>query len=82
MSHCEFDGTSMDTDTTPWSEFCNGGKGIAEQILASDERNKSERAGLWESQYGIQVGNLTIVKVVWDIKIIIEFARSISSTPE
>ena len=31
-----------------------------EQILASEERNRSKRAGLQESQSGIQVGKLTI----------------------
>ena len=35
-------------------------KAIAEQILASEEINKSKRAGLWESQSGIRVGKLTI----------------------
>ena len=49
----------METETT-WSEFPNGGKAIVEQILASEERNKSKRAGLWESQSGIWVGKLTI----------------------
>ena len=33
-------------DTT-WSEVPNGGKVIVEQILASEERKKSKRAGLW-----------------------------------
>ena len=50
----------METETTTWSEFSNGGKAIVEQILASEERNTSKRAGLWESQSGIQVGKLTI----------------------
>ena len=59
-SRCEFDGKSMETETTTWSEFPNGGKAIVEQILASEERNKSKRAGLWESQSGIQIGKLTI----------------------
>ena len=59
-SHCEYDGKSMETETTTWSEFPNGGKAIAEQILASEERKKSKRAGLWESQSGIWVGKLTI----------------------
>ena len=58
--HCEFDGKSMETETTTWSEFPNGGKAIVELILASEERNKSKRAGLWESQSGIRVGKLTI----------------------
>ena len=59
-SHCKFDGKSMETETTRWPEFPNGGKAIVEQILASEERNKSKSAGLWESQSGIQVGKLTI----------------------
>ena len=48
-SHCQFDGKSMETETTTWSEFPNGGKAIVEQILASEIRNKSKRAGPWES---------------------------------
>ena len=48
----------METETTTWSEFPNGGKAIVEQILASEERKKSKRAGLWESQSGIRVGKL------------------------
>ena len=59
-SYCEFDGKSMETETITWSEFPSGGKAIVEQILASEERNKSKRAGLWESQSGIRVGKLTI----------------------
>ena len=56
---CEYDGKSMETETTT-SEFLNGGKTIVEPILVSEETNKSKRAGLWESQSGIQVGKLTI----------------------
>ena len=37
------------TWSTTWPEFPNGGKAIAEQILASKEIRKSKRAGLWES---------------------------------
>ena len=50
----------MEAQTTTWSEFPNGGKAIVEQILASEERNKSKKAGLWESQYGICVGKLNV----------------------
>ena len=74
-SCCELVGKSMETETT-WSEFPNGGKAILEQILASGERKKSKRAGLWQSQSGIRVGKL----IIWDTKIITEFTRSISST--
>ena len=49
----------METETTTWSEFPKGRKAIVEQILASEKRNKSKRAGLCESQSGIQVGILT-----------------------
>ena len=37
---------SKETETTTKSEFPNGGKAIAEQILVSEERKKSKRAGL------------------------------------
>ena len=40
----------METQTTTWSEFPNGGKAIVEQILVSEEIDKSKGAGLWESQ--------------------------------
>ena len=59
-SCCEYDVKSMETETTTWSEFLNGGKAIVEQILASEERKKSKTAGLWESQSGIRAGKLTI----------------------
>ena len=50
----------MESEATTWSEFPNGGKAIVEQILTSEERNKSKRAELWKSQSGIRVGKLTI----------------------
>ena len=56
----EFDGKSMETETTTWSEFSNGGKAIVKQILASEERNKSKRAVLWDSEWRVRVGKLTI----------------------
>ena len=46
VSCFEFIGKSMETETKTWSKFPNGGKGIAEQILASEEINKSKWAGL------------------------------------
>ena len=64
----EFDGKSTETETQTWSEFPNRGKAIIERILAAEERYKSKRAGLGESQSGIQVGKL----IIW--------LRSISST--
>ena len=48
------------------------------QIIASEEINKSKRAGLWESQPMIRVGKLTIW--VRSFEIIIEFTKSISPT--
>ena len=36
----------MKTETTTRSEFLKGGKAIVEQILVSEERKKSKRAGL------------------------------------
>ena len=75
-SHFEYDGKSMETETTTWAEFPNGGKVIVEQIVASEEWEKSKRAGLWESQSRIWVGKLTI----WVRSFITEFTRPISST--
>ena len=45
-SRHEFDGKSMESETKTWSEFPNGGKDIAEQILTPEERKKSKRVGL------------------------------------
>ena len=52
VSCYEFDGKSMENETLSWSEFLNGRKAIVEQILLSEERNKSKSAGLWESKSG------------------------------
>ena len=68
----------METETITWSEFPIGGKAIVEQILASEERNKSRRVGVWESQSEIYIGKLTIW--VRSFEIITKFTRSISST--
>ena len=59
-SRFDFDGKSMETDTTTWSEFPYGWKAIVEQIIASEKRNKSKRKGLWESQPEIRMRKLTI----------------------
>ena len=59
-SRYEFNGKSMETKTTTWSELPNGRKSTVEQILASEEMNKCKRAGLWESQSVIWVGKLTM----------------------
>ena len=50
-------------------------KATVEQILVLEEREKSKKAGLWQSQSEIEVGKLT-----YDRKIITEFTRSISSS--
>ena len=57
----------------------NGGKGIVEQILVPEDRNKYKTAGPWKSQSGIGVAKLTIW-VGHSRKIITQFTRSISST--
>ena len=59
LSRFEFIGKSMETETTTWSEFPNGGKTIVELILTAEEINQSKRAAMWESQSGIRVGKLT-----------------------
>ena len=80
-SHFEFDGTSMETETTTWSEFPNGGKAILEQILASGNRNKSKRAGLWESQSGIWVGKLAIWVRSFEIHQVYQFHQNRLASP-
>ena len=55
-SHFEFNGKSTETETT-WSEFPNGGKAIAEQILASQEINPKEQDC---TQSRVLVGKLPI----------------------
>ena len=41
---------------------------IAEKILVPEGRNKSKRAGLWESECGIRVGKLTILVRSFEIE--------------
>ena len=55
----------METKPTTWSEFSNGGKAIAEQILASEDKNKSKRS---KRDLSRKVKNLS--KVIWDREII------------
>ena len=43
VSNCMFDRKLMETETTTWSEFPNGGKAIIEQILVSEEINPKEQ---------------------------------------
>ena len=65
-----------------YSEFPNEGKAIVEQILASEERNESKKAGLWESQLGIQVGKLTIWVKSFEIEKLSESSPGLSVSPE
>ena len=58
----------MEIETATWSEFPNGWKAIVEQILVSEEINKSKKAKLGESQSGIRVGKLTIWVRSFEIK--------------
>ena len=43
MQWNEFDRYSIETQTTTWSEFSNGGKSIVEQMLTSEEINPKEQ---------------------------------------
>ena len=56
----------METETTTWSEFPNGGKAIAEQILASEEINSKDQD--CEMQSGIRVGKLTFLVRSFEIE--------------
>ena len=50
----------METETSALSEILIERKATVEQILKSEEINKSKGPRLWESQSVIQVGELTI----------------------
>ena len=43
VSSLEFDWKSIETETTTWPEFPNGGKAIVEQVLVSEERIRVTR---------------------------------------
>ena len=66
------------------------GKAMVEQILPSEERKKSKRAGLWESQSGIWVesqsgiwvGKLTIWVRSFEIGKLWQSSPGLSVTPE
>ena len=65
MSSKENQWKNSQQDTT--LESPNEAKAIVEQILVSRERNESNRAGLWVSQSGVQLGKLTIWVSVFEI---------------
>ena len=75
----------MGTDTKTWLEFPNGGKAIVEQILVSEDRNTSKRAGLRGSQSEILVGKLTIGKKSFGIDLgvhqVYKFHENRSTSP-
>ena len=50
----------MEAEATTTSEFLNRGKVIVEQIIASEEINKSKKAGLWESH-----SHNHLSKIIW-----------------
>ena len=56
-------GKHIETETTTWSKFLNGGKVIAEQILELQERHEFKKAGLWESQseIGVEKSNIWVM---------------------
>ena len=60
----------METEITTQSEFPNGGKAIVEQILGSEEINKSKRAGLRITVRDLSMKVSHLSKVIWDRKII------------
>ena len=50
IPHFDFEGKSKETKTTTWLEFLKRVKATIKQILGWQERTKSNRAGLWQSQ--------------------------------
>ena len=80
-SFFEFDRKSIETESTIWSGFPNRGKTILEQILASEERNKS-KIGLWGSQSGVRVGKWTISVRSFEIEKLQQSSPGLSVPPE
>ena len=44
----EFEGKSTETEATIWSELSNEARSAFQQILGSEDRNRSKKKGLWE----------------------------------
>ena len=60
-STLEFEGKSMETETTIQSKLLNGRKApVDQETLGSNDKNKSRRARIRELQSGIQVEILII----------------------
>ena len=53
-SRCELDGKSMENETTTWSEFPNGGKGIVEQIQAQMKEINPKEQGYENHSLGCE----------------------------
>ena len=75
----------METETKTWLKLSNEGKIIVEQILAAEERTKSNKKEERNSNLGIiasdpstNVNHLTYA--IWDRKVVTKFTRSISFT--
>ena len=74
--HFEFDWT------TTKSKCPGAGKSIIEQIIESEEINKSKIAGLQESQTGIRVRKLTIWVSSFEIEKLWQSSPDLSALPE
>ena len=62
----EFWGKWIKTEATTWSEFPSGGKITWEHLLGSEDRDKSGRGWLWESQSkGPSRKNNDVSVVLW-----------------
>ena len=64
------------------SQLFSRGKAILEQILTSEEINKSKRAILWQPQPGIQVGMLTIWVRSFEIEKLYQSSPGLSVPPK
>ena len=62
------EGKSMETETITWLEILNKWKTAIEEILGSEEINKSKRPGWWDSQTVFQTRKLTISLRLFEIK--------------
>ena len=58
-----FEGKSTETEATIWSELSNEARSAFQQILGSEDRNRSKKKGLWEGELFIWVRSIQIEKL-------------------
>ena len=82
VSPFQFEGTSIEIESTAWSEFANGIKATVKQMLGLEEINTSKKTGMWDSHSGIRVKTLTIWVRLFKIETLWQSLPGLSVPPE